>query len=723
MHRTLHILLSAIVLLICGCQNQLKISEKAKENEGTLRLKVAVPQPKYSPSVSPASRAKAELEMPSAADFRVEIFRTEADKEDEKVFSELFGNLPYAINLLEGNYSIVAENGVNELFVLENPLYRAVKDEFISRGFTSDVTLTATIVPFAVQINCNKEHFAANFATYRIRAEIDDVLDDAYVFGEDGQSPRAFFMPSRVRLILEGTTKQGKPHRQVISEIESEGRELYTLNLNIDPKGHIFEILVDTERQTINSEAEIGSGLYPDMPAVPASTIAFHETADAPISGSGSSIELRGIVGLKNIEFTVSDDTFAPYGLAAGTYSVTNAEQMAALQAAGVLFESGLADKIASADPLALPLSTTVDFAPLACKMLTQGGVTTSYVINCKTTDALGSVSSNDQTIAIEPPLFSMPEVLPGDVWTRTASFSPLEVTGGNLDKIIASGAFKYQISSDGSTWNDVVANGTDIEGLACGTAFYLRAQYRDYTSNTVNFTTETPMQIPGSDLNNWSAYGVEKDHHTYSVNGGWWATRNSLTNQGSSSYLYVRMSGTKPKDADNGKCAELTTIGWGSGNTCVGSTPSGAVVKNITAAMLFVGEYDGGEKYGKPFNAKPTALSFHYKAYPVGGDNCSAIIQIKSGDNIIGQATFKVNQDVGSYTQQVLPVAYDPQYKNLAPTTISIVFKSGDNEGDKKYLNKWVKYFGTDLWDQYAGWASEGSKFYVDEISLIFDK
>lgn len=717
MHRTLHILLSAIVLLICGCQNQLKISEKAKENEGTLRLKVAVPEPNYSSSVSPASRSKAELDMPSVADFRVEIFRTEAGKEDEKVFSELFGNLPYAINLLEGNYSIVAENGVNELFVLENPLYRAVNEEFISRGFTTDVTLTATIVPFVVQINYNKEHFAANFATYRVRAEIDDVFSDNYVFGQDGQSPRAFFMPSRVRLILEGTTKQGKPHREVIKEIVSAGRELYTLNLNIAPKGHIFEILVDTERQTINSEAEIGSGLYPDMPAVPASTIAFHETADAPVSGSGSSIELRGIVGLRNIEFTIADDTFAPYGLAAGTYSVTNAEQMAALQAAGVVFESGLADKMASADLLALPLATSVDFASLASKMLTQGGVATSYVINCKTTDALGSVSSNDQTIAVEPPVFSMPEVLAGDVWTRTASFSPLEVTGGNLDKIIASGAFKYQISSDGSTWNDT---NNELVNLTQGSTYYIRAVYRDYISNVVNFTTETPMQIPGSDLNAWSSYNPVSNNPTFTVDGGWWATRNAKTNSEGGNFFYCRMSNTKPQDAYSGKGAELTTIGWGNGNTCVGSTPSGAVVKNVSAAILFVGEYDGGEKYGKPFNAKPTALSFHYKAYPVGGDNCSAIIQIKSGDAIIGQASFKVNKDVSSYTQQVLPVVYDPQYNHLAPTTISIVFKSGDNEGDKKYLNKWVQYSNAAF---YGGWASEGSKFYVDEISLIFDK
>lgn len=709
MQKSIYIFTIILAALLFSCGDTLKDSTLQKPDEGSLRLGVATPERKDVSAAAALSRARAELEAPDPATFMITISYIADDDSQSEVLEKLYEALPYTINLAEGNYRVVAQAGSQELFVTENPLYVNKQDFTITRGATTDLSLVATIVPYAVQINYSAD-FAAQFESYYVEAEIND--RSGYVFAShDSDNRMAYLMPSVCRLLLKGVLKDGQKYSSVIKEIDSPGRELYTLNLRILPKGHSIDINVETTRTEIASQGEIPFDNLPEIPAISASALEFYETMVTPIEGSFSAVTFGGIAGLASIEFTPTGDGFNALGLTEGTtYKTSDPTQMAALVAAGVAFPSDWVGK----------KKATVDFGALAQTLLSSEGGVADYVMQCRVTDITGKVGAvNDLTLRIHPAQFVMPEVLAGDVWTRTATASPLRVDKGDLSYMLSSGRLKYQFSADNANWSDLTADQLAFSGLNPNSTYYVRAVYGNSISNTVSFTTETPAQIPGSDLNNWSSTEPVKNNPIFTVNGGWWATRNSLTNSEGGNNFYCRMSGTKPIDgAVSGKGAELLTIGWGSGNTRMTGL-SASVVKYISAATLFVGEYNGGEKFGKPFNSKPTALSFYYRYDPYNGDKYTAEIQIKNGDQVIGQASFKSAEAVGAFTQKVVEVVYDDNYKHLAPTTICVLFKSGDNEGSKDYLKGWVDYGGS-FW---SGNSSQGSKFYVDEISLVYDK
>lgn len=657
------------------------------------------------PGVSKA--AQVELEAPPIERFVVAVRSAAAPA--EPVYTSLFSEFPYSINLTEGSYTIEADQGQNLPFVIENPYYRAEQSFTIERGEATSVELKARLVGFGVEGFFDAD-MADHFTSWQLEAEIDDVWDESYRWAEQGNKPRAYFLPGTVRVILRGVRHNGEPFSKVIKEIRSTGRELYTLNIHVSPAGHALSVSVDTERRLVTDQGVVSVDALPDLESPTLGAMTFYETTTVPADGLAATAELHSFVGFSQVTITVPK---AAYGLEARAYRWSDGADRAALRAAGVDL---------GADDLSAVRTATLSAKGLVNTMLADASVEREYDLAVAVTDGTGKAVGTTLPIRIERPEFTLPTDIAGYVWSKSLDLPTPVVEQGDLSGLLAHSGFAYQWSADGVQWSDVVTQGA-LSGLIPGTQYYVRARFRDQTTAAVPFTTETPAQIPGSKFDAWTSTNPMKNNpRNFVSDGSWWASSNSMTCHSSgTNAFYVSMSGVRPLSGGiSGTHAALYTIGWGSGNTCNFGGLSGSTINNISAGTLFLGSHDGSiETLGKPFAAKPTAMKFYYKYDPFNGDKATARIYVSNGSVILGEGVFKASDVQNSFVEKTLTVVYDPTYKHLPVTSICIYFKSGDNEGDASYLREMYDYGGL----FYSGRASQGSKFYVDDIELIYDK
>lgn len=683
------------LVFLCGCSTVPQGEEFViPKDKGAVILKLAAAK------VKTRATTATDFVHPSADEFNI-TFVSEAM---DTVFQKPFTEFPYALVLPAGNYKALAEYGKNVPFSLDMPYYRSEQLFVVEMGQTTDIDMKAVLHSFIVQINYSAD-FADYFTTFSVVGEVEG--GDTYTFAADA-SGSAYFAPCTLRLVLKGVLKDGAPYSSIIQEFSSTGTELHKLNIRVLPRGHSFDVDIDRSVTLVDITSTVPDEFLPDMPAILPLEISTYETADIT---ANTELAINSVLKLKDICVAPSASLKAFFGITQDTLRASVDQDAAILDMLGI-----------NAAALIGAQNGMLNFNAVTSKLLSQNNVATRYSFGIKAQDVLGMSSGGDVDITINPTDFSL-LTLPG--LTRTMEFvaTPAVDNADRGKASVINSKIKWSISTDGSIFADFTPSvGNLFTGLLPNTKYYVRADYRDGAIvKTAVVTTEDKVQMPNSNLDSWTSYNPVSNNPTYSVGDGkWWATRNTMTNSEGGNYFYCRMSGTKPIDAVSGKGAELLTIGWGSGNTCaMGGSISSSSVANISAATLFVGEYDGGEKQGKPFTSKPSSLNFHYHYDPYSGDYCTAQILIKNGEQIIGQGTFKANQYVANFTAQSVDVVYDPQYYHLAPTTICVLFKSGDNEGSKDYLKDWVNYGGA-FW---AGYSSQGSKFYVDEISLGYEK
>ncbi|MEG0602301.1 MAG: DUF4493 domain-containing protein, partial [Mucinivorans sp.] len=597
MQKSLNILLLCLLLLV-GCNKQLSNTSAPKADQGTLQLAMEAPGITPEHTYSKADwRTKVELEKPDIDLFLVTIYRLtpgEPNNTRTKVIEKTYAELHDAINLTEGEYQISAQIGTNKLFTTDAPYYYAEQDFSITRGALTSISLKAAIKPFAVEIIYSTD-FVKNFTNYYVEAEIDHVTDN-YVFANNGVNNRAYIMPSTTRLILRGTLLDGKIYSSLLKEVHSTGKELHTFRLNILPKGHSFDIGVETSVETLTGEGKIPENLYPALPEIAAKDMNFYETTASAIDQAW--VDLPTSLAFKSIEFTFAGDAFASLGLLPGTYSTASPDQVAALQNAGIEFENGVIDRMADA---AIEVSVAkVSFAKLAQKLTSQNGVNTPYSIICRRTDRLGTTSQDELSITIHPPVFTMPDVLVGNVWSKNATFAPLaaeNIVHGDFAVMTANG-FKYQYSADNTTWINVENGSLTCKNLGSGKQYALRAVYRDNIfSAPTHFTTEVTAQVPNGNMEDWQKEIFNKNmarYYPWSSGGSqWWDTNNTRTCSYDAT-IYTSAYNSFPATSyiyggRSGKAAELRTISAsGSGL----NSKSNEVDAHRTPGRLFVGSY-----------------------------------------------------------------------------------------------------------------------------------
>ena len=657
--------------------------------------------------------AQTELEIPSVEAFGVSV----RNAAGEEVYAAPYADFPYSLNLTEGNYTIEARSGQNVPFATEDPYYFVQKTFAIERGSSTSVELTATLVPFGVEGVFDAD-MADHFASWRLEAEVDDVWDAAYAWAANGSTPRAYFLPARVRVILRGVRRNGAEFSQVIKEVSSAGRELYTLKIHVLPAGHGLSVTVDTERRVVTDTGIVSPDALPDLEAPTAGELTFYETSSVPSEGTAATAVLHSWTGFSDIELTIPKDG---YGLEARAYRWHNADDRAALRAAGV--ELG-------ADDLSTATAATLDAKRLVGALLADAAVEPTYGMGIKVLDATGKEGSWTLPVRIERPEFTV-NVPQGNVWSKTIELSGATIEAapgkGSTAALQASGLVGYEFSADGgATWRTVALD-ERIAGLTPGATYMLRGTYRSTPMPVALLTTEQAAQIPNSDFESWQDTRETKGGQPFfrwkKEEQEWWASLNTetCTSSGIDSWQ-VSQSSTRPAAGYSGHGVQVATVGYGSGNTWAGFMWS-AVIYNTKAGRLFVGSYNGGQQNGKPFASRPTAMTYWYKwaKHPDQSDQTTAKIWIENreGNTVtkLGEGSFTTSSNVGAYTQKRIDIAY--VNTTLPATHICIEFQSGQNDGAKKYL-----YDRTyDSAPYPDNWYYYGSRFWVDEVELIYDK
>lgn len=84
--------------------------------------------------------------------------------------------------------------------------------------------------------------------------------------------------------------------------------------------------------------------------------------------------------------------------------------------------------------------------------------------------------------------------------------------------------------------------------------------------------------------------------------------------------------------------------------------------------------------KVGFKYTAKPTSAEFWYKYAPTsGGDTATFFLLLWNGvsKDTIATALWKTGATVGAYTQQSVPLVYDPNMSAITPDSMAIIFSS----------------------------------------------
>lgn len=274
------------------------------------------------------------------------------------------------------------------------------------------------------------------------------------------------------------------------------------------------------------------------------------------------------------------------------------------------------------------------------------------------------------------------------------------------------------------------------------GKQYQIRAIYNkkeNRATEPITFSTESEIPLEGGSFEDWWSKEVYKKELLMvgigipqwwpHLEGGtsWWDTRNNLTNSQRSgvSCYYTSYSGTLPtSDSHTGdKAAEISTLGWGEGNTFTGSM-TGVVIKNKSAGMLFTGTHtyaNGTETfdYGHDFKTRPTRLSFWYKFAPINDEACRAYVVVENreqGTVELGRGEWIWNVAQNEYAQASVEITYTNT--QLKATHMYVVFLSTTANSPAVGMVKGS--IGT--FSGYGDSKYVGNRLTIDDVEFIYE-
>ncbi|MBD5345264.1 MAG: DUF4493 domain-containing protein [Bacteroides sp.] len=190
-----------------------------------------------------------------------------------------------------------------------------------------------------------------------------------------------------------------------------------------------------------------------------------------------------------------------------------------------------------------------------------------------------------------------------------------------------------------------------------------------------------------------------------------------------------------KNRQHDGTNAALIRTVGWGSGNSAKAGTSSNQgfnTCQNMTPGELYLGEYNGGPRYGVAFTSRPSAVSFYYHYDPVtygNGDYGTAKVVVYSADGEpVAQDSIKLIQsspwtDTSKnlpYTQASIPLTYEKGAKKAAK--LAIIFRSTDKYRENNpALEENTTFWTTPGGSNTSGGEYVGSELYIDDVRLTY--
>lgn len=738
MRKNIHWVLSlSAALLLSAC------SKNSDPRTGDANISVSLSADGSSNEVSISSKSSGSI-LPEDFMFHIENAPLPGNAPDVVYGPVRFSEVPSVLRYTAGAYKLVAVHGGGApMPAFESPIYRAEQKITIAGGEHRSVEMLATLSTTKMSVTFD-ETFPLTYADYSV--DIRTIEDEYLTFGAD-ESRAGYFTPGHIRMRFNLTTKEGKqvtysPEGH-ITVTPTKAKEYYKLKLSVRPGNNgngKINIITDETTQDKTVSIEIPAYMLPKAP--PLVTPTGFESG-VPVSTheglfTKHNVSLLSTAGVKSVKLK----TTSPVTLAAGWPS-EGVELVGLDQAASAMLRGlGLkwSDELNSPDQAAnLTKATYVDFGGITGHLTTTANTTTDQDFTVEVIDLFGQ-SSGVYTLrlSVAPPIFSLGATSPGNVWATRAEFTTTYTTENGAKPSV-------QYKPEGEGWitptvpnleiiDDNPEAGTltyRIKGLTVDKLYSFRAVMGAHYTEPFTQTTESPNQVPNSDMEEWNMWKYKKGLG-YEIpfyepwNSGasvkTWATNNPrtisytvITNQYNCapavSYTYTSHSGAK--------AAEIRTVsGSGSDVNSKGVGNNG----NRTRGRLFIGDYSypGGNgdniNDGRPFDTRPLGFTFYYQFMPYSTDEFEAYIEVKNGTTTIATGTYRSSSESKEWAKAEVSLNY--QRSDLKATSISISFVSTTASQPLVQLNRSINYADMNNGSWYAHY---GSVLRIDDLNLTY--
>ena len=719
-----------LLFILCVCS---VFASCSKDDEKTERSGFVISLGEAAVDVTSRATPK-ELGKPLDANFRIKVVNVTTGS------SVYDGEFTQFIPVNTGSYELTASYGENAELEFDTPYYIGTATAEHQENVNTPVTIPCKVGNALLSVVFeNADEFNKLYSKYGLRV---DVGESSKTIGSDETAKSLYFKAgSDVKIYFDATKKDNSPYSvdltaSLSSVLPFKAADHAVVKLSASAFGLKIE-KIEVEKVTVSETIPVEWLPKPKVSGF--EDITYVETDDAP---QNAVIDYTASLPIQDMELTVNmqDEQYSAYNKTY-TLSTLTSDDRANLGKLGIeLPEVGVAK------------TGTINLQNLIGTMQTNAGATVdnTFSLRVKANNRWSDETASAKTYKVEvvKPEFSV-KVDERNCWSREFTVDEVSITFGNAERLKENLVYQYY---NGSEWVDC-ADRNNTKGRLQQFAsraedistkkYNVRALYRGaIPSSEVTATLETPTQLPNSDMEEWqsvklgrtSIFGGRADFYDFlpyksGESDIWWATKNERSRDYSVSRIKITsapcVSYTDDPSIVHGgnKSAFIYTSGHGG---TYASTIDIIYPEGAFAGSLFIGKYkwsDNTEQLnpGHAFSKRPTSLVFWYKYIPKNTDSFKVYAELKNGNDIIASGTY-IPAAISSETEWVkieLPLVY-VDTPNVA-TDIFVQFLSTEktsfvaSDFDKK---KKVSFPNMPNWEVHMG-----SRLYIDDISLVYDK
>ena len=719
-----------LLFILCVCS---VFASCSKDDEKTERSGFVISLGEAAVDVTSRTTPK-ELGKPLDANFRIKVVNVTTGS------SVYDGEFTQFIPVNTGSYELTASYGENAELEFDTPYYIGTATAEHQENVNTPVTIPCKVGNALLSVVFeNADEFNKLYSKYGLRV---DVGESSKTIGSDETAKSLYFKAgSDVKIYFDATKKDNSPYSvdltaSLSSVLPFKAADHAVVKLSASAFGLKIE-KIEVEKVTVSETIPVEWLPKPKVSGF--EDITYVETDDAP---QNAVIDYTASLPIQDMELTLNmqDEQYSIYNKTY-TLSTLTSEDRANLGKLGIeLPEVGVAK------------TGTINLQNLIGTMQTNAGATVdnTFSLRVKANNRWSDETASAKTYKVEvvKPEFSV-KIDERNCWSREFTVDEVSITSGNAERLKEKLVYQYY---NGSEWVDC-ADRNNVKGRLQQFAsraedistkkYNVRALYRGaISSNEVTATLETPAQLPNSNMEEWqsvklgktSIFGGRADFYDFlpyksGESDIWWATKNERSRDYSVSRIKITsapcVSYTDDSSIVHGgsKSALIYTSGHGGSYA---STVDIIYPEGAFAGSLFIGKYkwsDGKEQLdpGHAFSKRPTSLVFWYKYIPKNTDSFKVYAELKNGNDIIASGTY-IPTAISSETEWgkiELPLVY-VDTPNVA-TDIFVQFLSTEktsfvaSDFDKK---KKVSFPNMPNWEVHMG-----SRLYIDDISLVYDK
>lgn len=719
-----------LLFILCVCSVFVGCS---KDDEQTERSGFVISLDEATVDVASRATPK-ELGKPLDVNFSIKVVNTATGS---SVYDGAFTKL---IPVNAGSYELTASYGEDVELEFDTPYYIGKVTAEHQKNVNTPVSIPCRVGNALLSVVFeNASAFNQLYKKYGLRV---DVGESSKTIGGDETAKSLYFKAgSDVKIYFDATKKDNSPYSVdltagLASVLPFKAADHAVVKLTTSAFGLKIE-KIEVEKVTVSETIPVEWLPKPKVSGF--EDITYVETDDAP---QNAVIDYTASLPIQDMELTVNmqDEQYSAYNKTY-TLSTLTSDDRANLGKLGIeLPEVGVAK------------TGTINLQNLIGSMQTNAGATVdnTFSLRVKANNRWSDETASAKTYKVEvvKPEFSV-KVDERNCWSREFTVDEVSITSGNAERLKENLVYQYY---NGSEWVDCADRNNTKGRLQQFTSraedistkqYKVRALYRGaISSNEVTATLETPAQLPNSDMEEWqsvklgrtSIFGGRADFYDFlpyksGESDIWWATKNERSRDYSVSRIKITsapcVSYTDDPSIVHGgnKSAFIYTSGHGG---TYDSTIDIIYPEGAFAGSLFIGKYkwsDNTEQLnpGHAFSKRPTSLVFWYKYIPKNTDSFKVYAELKNGNDIIASGTY-IPAAISSETEWVkieLPLVY-VDTPDVA-TDIFVQFLSTEktsfvaSDFDKK---KKVSFPNMPNWEVHMG-----SRLYIDDISLVYDK